>query len=115
MKIVKREDAVKIQNSDQCHVLEYPFDEKDINGSVIAINGRYPESGYAMNEVCKEIVYIIKGSGTLGLADGSTSTFSEGDSLFIDTNEKFYWQGNFESYMVCTPAFYPEQHKEIES
>jgi mannose-6-phosphate isomerase-like protein (cupin superfamily) len=115
MKIIAKNQAAKIQNSDQCKVTEYPFDIKDINGSVISVKGRYPENGYAMNEVRKEIVYIINGSGKITMSDGSITKFDTGDSLFIDTNEKYFWQGQFESYMACSPAFYPEQHKEIEN
>ena len=32
MKIIAKNQAAKIQNSDQCKVTEYPFDIKDING-----------------------------------------------------------------------------------
>jgi mannose-6-phosphate isomerase-like protein (cupin superfamily) len=110
MKLIKRDEAHRINNSETCQVVEYPFDEKDINGSVINVNGRYPESGFVMNEVCKEIIYIISGSGTLTV-DDSTVDFDEGDSLYVDAGEKYFWQGNFTSYMACTPAFYPEQHK----
>jgi mannose-6-phosphate isomerase-like protein (cupin superfamily) len=111
VKKVAREDTVEFQNADSCQVIEYPFGEKDINGSVISVNGRYPESGYAVNEVCKEVVYITKGSGKLVLEDGSMTDFEAGDSLFVDANEKYFWEGKFESYMACSPAFYPEQHK----
>lgn len=114
MKIVKRSQATEINNSDTCQVVEYPFDEKDINGSVISVKGRYPESGFVMNEVCKEVVYIISGSGSLKVNE-TTVDFAAGDSLFVDKGEKYYWQGSFTSYMACTPAFYPEQHKELPS
>ncbi len=113
MRKIQKSEATRIANSDQCEVLEYPFDEKDINGSVISVRGRYPESGYALNKVCKEIVYITRGSGVLGLSDGTQAGFKQGDSLLIDANEKFYWEGNFESYMACTPAFDPDQHIEV--
>ena len=112
MKLIKQNQANEINNSDTCRVLEYPFDEKDINGSVVGVNGRYPESGFVMNEVCKEIVYIISGSGSLTV-NNTRVDFNEGDSLFVDAGENYFWEGSFTSYMACTPAFYPEQHKEI--
>ncbi|MFT4532569.1 MAG: hypothetical protein ACI9T8_000595, partial [Candidatus Saccharimonadales bacterium] len=40
--------------------------------------------------------------------------FGAGDSVFIDKSEEFYWEGKFSSYMVCTPAFDPAQHVEVE-
>lgn len=113
MKHIPKADTLQINPSESCAVFEYLFDDKDINGSVIAISGRYPETGYALNKVCKELVYIVRGSGVLGLADGSQADFTEGDSLLINPNEKFYWEGDFESFMVCSPAFDPEQHIEV--
>lgn len=89
------------------------FDEKDINGSVISVKGRYPESGFVLNEVCKEVVYIISGKGSLNTKE-DTVAFKQGDSLFIDASERYYWEGSFSSYMACAPAFYPEQHKEVQ-
>ncbi len=112
MKHITRSHAKEINNSKTCQVIEYPFDERDINGSVISVNGRYPESGYVINEICKEVVYIISGKGSLTTVK-NTAEFSEGDSLYIGAGEKYFWEGNFESYMACTPAFYPEQHKGI--
>ena len=112
MKHISVTQAIKIRNGTTCHVLEYPFNEKDINGSVISVNGRYPETGFVVNEVCKEVVYIISGTGSLTV-NSTTVDFSEGDSLFVDSGEKYFWQGSFTSYMACTPAFYPEQHNEL--
>lgn len=112
MKLIAKKDATTINNSDTCQVIEYPFDEIDINGSVIAVNGRYPESGSVINEVCKEIVYIISGKGSLTVNEHMVE-FDEGDSLFIDKGEIYFWKGTFVSYMACTPAFYAEQHKEL--
>ena len=111
MKLVAKKDANTIDNSETCTVLEYPINEKDINGSVISVKGRYPESGYAVNEVCKEVVYITEGVGRVVMVDDTEVVFRKGDTLFLDRNEKYYWEGDFESFMVCTPAFYPEQHK----
>jgi len=113
MKRIPKSDTTHIENAEGCDVYEHPLEDKDINGSVIIINGRYPETGYALNKVCKELVYIIRGSGVLGLSDGTSTDFDEGDSLLINPNEKFFWEGEFESYMVCTPAFDPEQHIEV--
>jgi len=32
---------------------------------------------------------------------------------FIIKGEKYFWEGEMEMFMPCTPAWYPEQHKEI--
>lgn len=93
MKIVKYKDAVKFSNSDKCIGLEYPMDDKDINFSTATITGRYPETGYCTNEVCKELIYVVEGSGTLNKKDEVIE---------------------FSKVMPCTPAWYPEQHKLVD-
>jgi len=65
MKIVKLEQAIKNINSNNCTAIEYPLHDKDINVAVIKLNGRYPESGMAVNTECKEMAYIIDGTGKL--------------------------------------------------
>ena len=83
-----------IQSSVSTIIHEYQMDEPNISGSVAKIHGRYPETGFAVNEVSKEIVYITQGSGKLIQAN-SEIHFEESDVLFIDKNELFAWQGIF--------------------
>lgn len=110
MKIIKREEAKKFTNSPACTAWEYPLGDKDINGAVIELNGRYPEKGFAVNEKCKEIAYIVSGTGKWVTGEKETS-FGADDLLFINAGEKFYWDGQAKIFMPCTPAWYPEQHK----
>jgi mannose-6-phosphate isomerase class I len=113
MKIVKLEKAEKFNNSDKCEVLEYPLEDADINCATAKITGRYPEKGYCVNEQCKELIYVIEGYGTLNKKEESIS-FKKGDVILIDKGEIYFWDGNCEIVMPCTPAWYPEQHKLIE-
>jgi mannose-6-phosphate isomerase-like protein (cupin superfamily) len=114
MKKIKSTETNSFSNSDTCSGFEFPFEDKDLNIAVITVNGRYPEKGYLTNEVCKEIGYVLSGSGAVGKSDGEIQTLSKGDAVLIEAGEIFYWQGdNLEMLMPCSPAFYPEQHKEI--
>ena len=112
MKIVKKEEATKIKNSDTSHLLEYSngLKDADIDCAVNIITGRYPETGYAVNEKVKELVYVLEGTGTLNKKDESIS-FNQGDVLLIDKEEVYFWDGNCKIIMVCTPAWYKEQCK----
>ena len=112
MKIVKKNEAVKIKNADTSHLLEYSIglDDKDIDCAINIITGRYPEKGYAENQKVKELVYVLEGKGTLNKRD-ETISFEEGDVLLIDKEELYYWDGNCKIIMVCTPAWYKEQCK----
>jgi hypothetical protein len=44
MKIVAHSQINKVKNSDVCLVEEYPLEDNDINGAVIEIKGRYPDT-----------------------------------------------------------------------
>ena len=48
---------------------EYNLPDKDINWCICDIKGRFPAQDWALNKVCKEMVFIIKGKGKL-VVDG---------------------------------------------
>ena len=71
---------------------------------------RSPESGYCKNLISKELIYVLEGSGTLYFENESIS-FSVGDSILINSNEKYYWDTTYcKVSMSCTPAWTEEQH-----
>lgn len=112
MKIVKASQAISFKNAENCYGREASFEGAPMNGALITVNGRYPEEGYITNEVCAELAFVVCGSGKLGTPNELVS-FELHDSLFLAPGEKFYWEGDFDIYTICNPAFYPEQHKEI--
>lgn len=95
-----------------CIVRDYPFNDSDINGAIIKINGRSPLTGRTVNTKCKEMVYIIKGEGKIVVSDKETK-LTVGDLILINPMEEYYWEGNMEMFVPCTPAWTPEQHKII--
>lgn len=113
MKIIRKNQTKKFQNSNTCTAIEYPMEDKDINGAIIELSGRYPEKGRVVNMKCKEIAYVIEGSGKV-VVEGEEITLNEGDLVLIEPEEKYFWEGNLKMFVPCTPAWYPEQHKEIE-
>jgi mannose-6-phosphate isomerase-like protein (cupin superfamily) len=113
MKIVHKNETKIFKNSEVCTATEYPIDDKDINGAVIELSGRYPDKGRTMNEKCKEMAYVIKGSGKV-VVDDKEMQLKEGDLVLIDPGEKFFWKGNMTLFMPCTPAWSPDQHKQVE-
>ena len=72
MKVIKYGEAEAGANSENCKTLEYSFGDKDLDLGVAVITGRYPESGYCVNLISKELVYVLEGSGT----------------IYFDTNKK---------------------------
>lgn len=112
MKIVKKEDADIIKNSDTSSLLEYSIklSEKNLDFCINTITGRYPQSGYCTNEVCQEICYILEGEGSINKKDEEIY-FKQGDVVFVDKNEIYFWNGNCKIIMICTPAWYKGQCK----
>lgn len=113
MKLVKECQARKVQKSDKCEVLEYPLGDKEIDMAIANLKGRYPYSGYCLNQECKELIYVIDGKGTLNKREEKVE-FQKGDVILIDKGEAFYWDAYCTMAMSCTPAWYKEQYKLIE-
>lgn len=112
MTIVRKNKARKFKNSPVCTAIEYPLHDKDISGAVIELRGRYPESGKVVNIKCKELAYVIDGSGEVGI-NNKVTKIAQGDVILIKQGERFYWKGNLTMFMPCVPAFDHKQHKEI--
>ena len=114
MEIIEYNKAEKGQNSDNCKVIEYSFNDKDIDLGVATIKGRYPASGYGMNLVSKELVYVIEGSGVL-ICEDKKVEFSEGDTILLQPNEKYYFETQYcKIAMACTPEWSKEQYRMVE-
>jgi len=113
MKIVRQSEAQTHKNSDRCTAIEYPIGDQDINGAVIELNGRYPDAGRVVNLECKELVYVIKGSGKL-VVEGNAIELNEGDMVVIEPKEKYFFDGQMTFLAPCAPAWHPEQHIEVE-
>lgn len=109
MEHIKKQDAVKHENSPNCTVYEYPTKNSEINIGVAEISDRYPEQGYAMNHTCIEMGYILKGSGKL-VTEAKTVILSAGDVVLIPSGERFFWEGNMTIVLPTTPAWNPQQY-----
>lgn len=114
MQVIKYSDAIEGANSDKCKTLEYSFNDKDIDLGIATITGRYPENGYCVNTISKELIYVLEGNGKLNFENDFVE-FEKGDSILIDSNEKYYWDSTYcVVSMSCTPAWNEEQHKYVE-
>ncbi len=112
MKIVRQEEAAIFKNGETSSLLEYSIslNEKNIDFCINTITGRYPEKGYCTNELCQEMCYILDGSGSINKKD-EIINFKQGDVIFIDKKEIYYWNGICKIIMICTPAWNKEQCK----
>lgn len=113
MKIVKKAETKTNKNSDTCVAIEYPLKDNDINGAVIELDGRYPEKGRVANLKCKELAFIIEGSGRV-VVEGKEEKVGEGDLILIEPGEKFFWEGNLTMFVPCIPPWSRDQYEEFE-
>lgn len=113
MKIIHKNETKIFKNSEVCTAVEYPMGDKDINGAVIELSGRYSDKGRTMNEKCKEMAYVMSGSGKIVIED-SEIQLNEGDLVLIEPGERFFWEGIMILFIPCTPAWSLEQHKQVE-
>ena len=110
MKYVQAKKAKMISNSPVCHVLEYQIEDKDINTAVVKISGRYPSQGWAINEKCKMMGFVLHGAGKL-TTEERVIELSQNDMVLINPNEMYYWEGDMTILLPSAPAWYPEQYQ----
>lgn len=112
MKIIK-ENRIKHEHSPECVVYEYPFKDQDINVAIVEVSGRYPSSGYVTNEQVKEMLFVTSGAGkvVIGLNEYE---LVKGDMILIHPGQEYFIDGNLELVISCNPAWYPEQHKNVD-
>lgn len=114
MQLITKAEAESFTNGPTCTGYGFPFGDKDIDIAVVTVNGRYPEEGFVLNELSKEIAYILSGKGNITIANETTRSVQAGDAVMIQPGEKYYWGGdNLEMIMPCSPAFDPAQHKSL--
>lgn len=112
MKYISKSQAEPFANGPTCTGLAYDLD-KGLDIALITINGRYPQTGHALNENAKEAAYVISGTGKIG-RDGHEQELRPGDAIFVDKNEPYYWVGD--DLVILTPsapAFEPEHHRHV--
>lgn len=112
MKHIRKSETTKFENSEHCVAFEYSMEDKDINGAIVEISGRYPEKGRVVNEKVKEMAYVVKGSGKI-VVEGQETSLAEGDLVLLMPGERYFWDGDLTMFVPCAPAWYAEQHKEI--
>jgi mannose-6-phosphate isomerase-like protein (cupin superfamily) len=112
MKVVYKNQTKKFKNSEFCTAIEYPLGDRDINGAVIELNGRYPSKGRVVNLRCKELAYMISGSGKV-VVEEKEINLQEGDLVLIEPRERYFWDGNMTIFMPCAPAWCPDQYKKV--
>ena len=90
--------------------------DKDIDCAFIRLNGEYPgDNKFAMNTICKELVFCIEGSGTLEMKFGNKYRFEKFDAIVLEPGEIYrFSESHCGLVVVCDPAWDPNQQKIVE-
>lgn len=89
MKIIRKEDVIKDENSKKCKTMKYSFGENNLDIRILNISGRYPDKDYCVNTSGKELMYVLEGDLEL-IFENKNVIIQKYDSILIDKNEKYY-------------------------
>ena len=105
--------GIPFRNSETCEGVAYVADGAPLDYSQIIVSGRYPETGWAMNEKSHEIVTLQRGVGRLVLAKAGPIELRS-KPVHVPAGEWFAWEGDMTIGMACSPPFNKDQYKVIE-
>ena len=118
MQIIAANQAKVLKFVDHA-ITEFSFDDQELSLAIAELNGdkvicaAETEKPFAVNKVCKELIYILAGEGKI-VFEHKTFEFKVGDALLILPGEKYYWQGQFKAATFSTPAWSAEQHQAVD-
>lgn len=112
LNIVKYGEARPNRTAPTCLAYEYETSVGAINGAVIELSGRYPESGWALNMECTSLVHIVDGTGRIMSEDGETALVA-GDQILIAPEEKYIFDGNMKLLYIATPSWTASQARNV--
>jgi len=113
--LIKKEQA-KIVDLGTKIIRKYTASDKLLEINHMTLNGRTPEKEgtFLCETKVHFMVLIIKGKGKIFLED-KTFEAGKGDCIDVPAGTKFAAEGkDFEYVTAENPAWYPEQHKEVE-
>lgn len=110
MEIISQKEAARFENSAECLIESYPAHGFPMDGAIATISGRYPLEGFAYHEVSAELVFVMDGEGFVETPEKIT-TLKRGDVVSLCSRDLFAWNGTLTLFIVCSPAFKPEQYK----
>lgn len=113
MKIALKNQCVHKNNSASCSVSEYPLQSSKMDMARARITGRYPDKGRVVNQKCDELAYVLAGQGVVVIEDQEIILQPE-DVVLIEAGERYFWSGDLQLLLTCTPVWTPEQHKLVD-
>lgn len=93
---------------------EYKLPFNNLAVGVSVINGRYPQTGFDVDEKVEQVWYVESGEGTIQLAN-EEFVVKSGDMMLVKQGEKFWINGkNLKLVVSSNPPWTATQHKHLE-
>jgi mannose-6-phosphate isomerase-like protein (cupin superfamily) len=102
--------GVEFENSSTCRGVGFAERGAPLDLAHISIRGRYPENGWAMNDIIHEMGWIASGRGSLMIKGGDAQPLQKGDVVLIKPKESFAWEGEMDIIIACSPPFDSQQY-----
>ncbi len=114
MKYVCKKSEARAVSEPSSVFYEYHLPAKTVSIGVSEINGRYPETGFEIDEQVEGCWYVEQGTGAVWIQE-VLYPLELGDVVSVPQGEKFYIEGNNLRLIVASsPLWSPEQHKHVE-
>ncbi|OGK17700.1 hypothetical protein A2866_05965 [Candidatus Roizmanbacteria bacterium RIFCSPHIGHO2_01_FULL_39_8] len=111
--LIKKSEIKRIQEHPGSTFHEYNLPFQNVSVGVSEISGRYPHSGFDVDQEVEQVWYIEQGKGRVWLLN-SFYELSEGDMVLIPKGEKYWIEGtNLKLVVVSSPPWFPKQHTHI--
>lgn len=97
---------------------EFNFpNDQSLNDAEIHIKGRYPLSGYAVNDISTALISVESGSGTITLQGPAAKQLKIGDRILIKPGEAYAFETPSELVIryIAAPAWTPEQARVVDA
>lgn len=111
MKYVPISETETFQVTPTCKVYEYGGNDS-IDGAIAEISGRYPTSGWALNTMCSEMIFVLEGDGAI-VTETAEHPLTKDTMILINPNERYFFNGKGRFILATTPPWRPEQHENV--
>lgn len=87
-----------------------------LNDADIVLTGRYPEAGYAVNDLSTALISVESGEGDLTIKNKESRHLTAGDRILLAPGEPYFFSviGQLTIRYIATPAWTLEQSRIIE-
>lgn len=112
--VIKQSQIVTTQDIGTSRFHEYRFPFTNASLGVSEIDGRYPETGYDVDEAIEQSWYVESGTASVRI-DDQEYRIEHGDMVHIPPGRKYWIKGDGLRLIVASsPEWFESQHKHVD-